>query len=56
MVTDKEFEEEYEDEIEEIQCQLKLTVKALEMFYKELEKSDLPEEVKKTLLLNYKIR
>lgn len=53
-MTDEEFEEEYEDEIEELEAQLKLAVKALEILYEELEKSNLPEDVKKAILLAYK--
>ncbi len=47
---DKEELKEYE---EEIKMQIKLTVKALEIFWDELQKSNLPDEIKKQILLNY---
>lgn len=51
----EEFENvDYEKEMEnEIRDTVKIWVKTLEIFYDELQKSNLPDEIKKQILLNY---
>lgn len=46
------FEEEFEEEIRQ---QIKATIKTFEIFYEELQKSNLPDNIKKELLLNAKL-
>ena len=52
---DKEFanfdkEKEMEEEIRDT---VKIWIKTLEILYEELQKSNLPDEIKKQILLNY---
>lgn len=45
---------DYEKEMEnEIRDTVKIWVKTLEIFYDELQKSNLPDEIKKQILLNF---
>lgn len=45
---------DYEKEMEkEIRDTVKIWVKTLEILYEELQKSNLPDEIKKQILLNY---
>ena len=46
------FDEEKEME-EEIRDTVKIWVKTVEILYEELQKSSLPDEIKKQILLNY---
>lgn len=46
------FDEEKEME-EEIRDTVKIWIKTLEILYEELQKSNLPDEIKKQILLNY---
>lgn len=47
------MEEQLKDYEEEIKLQAKLTVKMIEVLWEELQKSKLPDEFKKSILLNY---
>lgn len=51
----EEFENvDYEKEMEkEIRDTVKIWIKTLEILYEELQKSNLPDEIKKQILLNY---
>lgn len=49
---DEEFEEEI---IEQIKQTVKLTIKTLEIYWEELQKSKLPEDIKVALLKNFKV-
>lgn len=51
----EDFMKEYEDEIEELRTQMRLSVIALEILYEELEKSNLPANLKLAILENYKM-
>ena len=45
---------DYEKEMEnEIRDTVKIWIKTLEILYEELQKSNLPDEIKKQILLNY---
>ena len=46
--------EELEEIKNELREQIKLTIMAMEIFWEELQKSNLPEELKLKLLENYK--
>lgn len=46
------FEKEFEEEIRQ---EIKATIKTFEIFYEELQKSNLPDNIKKELLLNAKL-
>lgn len=49
-----DYEKEMEKEMEnEIRYTVKIWVKTLEILYDELQKSNLPDEIKKQILLNY---
>lgn len=48
------MDEDDEKEIEEqIRLQVKTTIKTLEIFWEELQKSSLPEEIKIKMITNY---
>lgn len=51
----EDFMKEYEDEIEELRTQMRLSIIALEILWEELEKSKLPESLKMSILQNYKM-
>lgn len=53
---DKNYDDIFEKEFEEeIRQQIKATIKTFEIFYEELQKSNLPDNIKKELLLNAKL-
>ena len=49
-------EEEMQEVENELRFQIKLMVKGLEIFWEELQKSNLPENIKLKLLENYKAK
>lgn len=50
----KEFEEQYEEEIEELEVQMMLTAIGLEKFYEALKQTNIPEEIISLILCNKK--
>lgn len=52
MINRQEFEEEYADEIEELEEQMMLTAIGIEKFYEALQLTNIPKEIIEKLILN----